>query len=284
MDGVSTVASVIAVVQITQAVGKALRDFYRDLRDARSEIEQLYDSVVSLETIAKGLESLVAKSGQDMMNVALLEDPEGPLKKALKELQSVKTTLGVEVLAGSTFQKIKLSVRKELRRSIGWPFKKGDVMAIVQRLESHRNILMMDISVNTLHVYKQIGFILSKLIVSRSTQFIQSDILQDIKSEIHEAKADSHRAELIKWISKMVPDPSIEHNIAVKKHEETTGSWLVEGHDLERWKTSPNSCLWIHGNGMSTLAVWRIMTNEYKRARANQFSCKSMITLQRFLY
>jgi hypothetical protein len=51
-----------------------------------------------------------------------------------------------------------------------------------------------------------------------------------------------------------VPDPSLEHNKALKLHEETTGSWLVDGDDFKQWAVSPNSYAWIHGSGKCSLA------------------------------
>ena len=96
MDGLSAAASVIAVIQIAQSIGGFLKDMYRDIREARTEIERLYDSVISLEIIAKGLEDLLKRRGIEMMNASLLEDPQGPLKQALSELKIVKEILDVE--------------------------------------------------------------------------------------------------------------------------------------------------------------------------------------------
>lgn len=63
---------------------------------------------------------------------------------------------------------------------------------------------------------------------------------------------------MINWLSSSVPDPSLEHNKALKLHEETTGSWLVDGDDFKQWAVSPNSYAWIHGSGKCSLAVKNI--------------------------
>jgi hypothetical protein len=57
---------------------------------------------------------------------------------------------------------------------------------------------------------------------------------------------------LVNWLASSVPDPSIEHNAALGKHEETTGSWLLDGDSLKEWSIAPNSYLWLHGNGKWT--------------------------------
>jgi SMC interacting uncharacterized protein involved in chromosome segregation len=148
MDGLSAAASVIAVIQMSQIIGGFLKDLYREIRRARTEIERLYDTVISLEIIAKGLEDL-AKRRALGMNASLLEDPQGPLKQALKELKNVKEKLDVQIVDGSQFEKTKLSVKQSMKRSLRWPFDEG-VLAILGRLENQRSSLLMSTAVNTL--------------------------------------------------------------------------------------------------------------------------------------
>jgi hypothetical protein len=75
------------------------------------------------------------------------------------------------------------------------------------------------------------------------------DILEDIKDEIRKARESSDRKAVIKWLSRSVPDPSKEHNIAREKFQPTTGSWLLEADELEAWMNSKNSLLWLTGGG-----------------------------------
>jgi hypothetical protein len=149
MEGLGVAASVIAVVQITQSLGVLLRDLYRDVRDARAEIEQLYDSIVAFEIIAKGLDDLMKRRSNMVMNPALLEDPQGPLNQALSELKVVKEKLEVQTVDGR-FEKMRFSVEQSVKRSLKWPFKKGEVMTIVERVKNYKSNLMMDAVVNNL--------------------------------------------------------------------------------------------------------------------------------------
>ena len=88
--------------------------------------------------------------------------------------------------------------------------------------------------------------------VTRSLQFDHSDILGDIRKDIATAQDSSHRQQLLNWLSKSVPDPSFEHNYALKRYEEATGSWLLDGNALKEWLITPNSFLGIYGNGKFT--------------------------------
>ena len=40
MDGLSAAASIIAVIQVAQAVGSGLKDYYEGVRDAREDIDR----------------------------------------------------------------------------------------------------------------------------------------------------------------------------------------------------------------------------------------------------
>lgn len=51
------------------------------------------------------------------------------------------------------------------------------------------------------------------------------------------------------WLSKGVPNPSKEHNVARSFHQETTGSWLIESDEFRKWKRADNSLLWLNGGG-----------------------------------
>jgi len=149
MDGLSAAASVIAVIQITQSVGVFLRDVYQDIRNARAEIERIYDAVVSLEIVARRLHDLVKQQNSMVLDSALLADPKGPLKQALSELERVKEKLEVQSVDGR-FEKVKLSASQSRKRSLKWPFEKEEVMNIVARLDRHKSTLTLDVGVNTL--------------------------------------------------------------------------------------------------------------------------------------
>lgn len=75
------------------------------------------------------------------------------------------------------------------------------------------------------------------------------DIITNIRSEIISAQNNESRRRIVGWLSKGVPSPSKEHNLAREKHEETTGSWLIESDDFKNWLSQPNSFLWLNGGG-----------------------------------
>jgi len=77
------------------------------------------------------------------------------------------------------------------------------------------------------------------------------DVFADIRDEIREARENTNRQRIVKWLSEGVLNPSKEHNAARAKHEDTTGSWLLESKVLEDWISTENSFLWLDGGGKS---------------------------------
>lgn len=72
--------------------------------------------------------------------------------------------------------------------------------------------------------------------------------LAALRTAVEKAQRDSNRSQLLNWLSSV--DPSEGYNDARKKHEKNTGNWLIrKNEDFEKWKTAPNSLMWLSGKG-----------------------------------
>lgn len=60
--------------------------------------------------------------------------------------------------------------------------------------------------------------------------------------------SEQYREKIEKWLG--APDPSLNHNNACEKRQQTTGSWVMEGKQYLDWKLRQNSLLWLHGIGI----------------------------------
>jgi hypothetical protein len=87
------------------------------------------------------------------------------------------------------------------------------------------------------------------------------DIVSDIRTEIWQAKEDGNRRKITKWLSRLLPVPSKEHNRARDKHEATTGSWFLQSEDFKSWLRCPNSLIWLHGGGMWPTKIFPILSS-----------------------
>ena len=143
MDGLSGAASVIAVIQIAHAIGSALKDYYEDVRDARADIQKLYHSVRSLESILSDIQDIInRRDGERLLSSSLFTNPAGPLRQSELELHKLRLELNIS-------PKTKHGLGKAVQ-SMTWPFKKKDVEKAVDTIDRHKSSLILEIGVENL--------------------------------------------------------------------------------------------------------------------------------------
>ena len=69
-----------------------------------------------------------------------------------------------------------------------------------------------------------------------------------LKKAVEDAQDNVDRKELLEWLTSV--DPSSNYNTARGKIKADTGSWLThQNEDFDKWKTRPNSFIWLNGKG-----------------------------------
>lgn len=58
-------------------------------------------------------------------------------------------------------------------------------------------------------------------------------------------QGDNFNRKVVNWLSP--PDPWTNHASARRRHENSTGSWLLESDHYQRWKAGDSSHIWLHG-------------------------------------
>lgn len=75
----------------------------------------------------------------------------------------------------------------------------------------------------------------------------------------------SHRRELHRWLA--APDPTTNHQNALKQRSGATGAWLTQSKQFSDWIDSPKSFLWLYGIAgcgktiLTTTAIENITTS-----------------------
>ncbi|KUJ23943.1 uncharacterized protein LY89DRAFT_662723 [Mollisia scopiformis] len=145
MDGLSAAASIIAVIQIAQIVGSELKDYYEGVRQAREEIQKLYNTIKNLEVILERLQELFQLPSSHLSVVdPVFVDQAGPLKQCQEELSKLEAALEISTHRGR--------IRKSVQ-SLKWPFEKKDVEKRVVVLERHKSSLALCIGVENLQSF-----------------------------------------------------------------------------------------------------------------------------------
>jgi hypothetical protein len=58
-------------------------------------------------------------------------------------------------------------------------------------------------------------------------------------------RTDEYRERILRWLS--TTDPSSNYHAACKKRQPATGQWLIKRPEIQEWKRTRNSLLWLHG-------------------------------------
>lgn len=247
MDPLSGVASVIAVVQLAQAIGGVLKTYYNGAREARADIDRLYFSISGVELLLVQAETF-------------LDDASGAISQLAIEFENIRVLLKAP--------KIKSRIGRHIAQSLQWPFKGREIEKIVGIIEQHKSTLSIGLDIEMLDV-----------------QTKHSDILASIQDDIKNAQSDQDHQRILRWLSQSVPNPSQEHNAARDKHEKGTGTWLVESEEVENWTSNKNSLLWLSGGAGSGKSLLCSTVIEYLKNRArSQIHCISAVTYWYFSF
>lgn len=146
MDGLSLVASIIAVIQVTTAVTKQAYDYANCVKNATKEIENIDSQLKDLKNVLTKLKDLAdqaAKSGQSLDSwptLASLDKADGPLAECRLAMASLSAELAsVDGLA------------KYAKRAL-WPRKKKKVEKCLNNIEKQKEIFIE--SLNVEHMYE----------------------------------------------------------------------------------------------------------------------------------
>ncbi|KAF7965800.1 hypothetical protein HWV62_41763 [Athelia sp. TMB] len=80
--------------------------------------------------------------------------------------------------------------------------------------------------------------------VQDGVEAVQVEV-KEIRGGVKGIQDDQKKRDIDKWMS--APDSSSNYKTAREKHQEGTGSWLVNGSVFRGWKDNPGSVLWLHG-------------------------------------
>lgn len=211
MDPLSATASVIAIIQLTNAV---LVGFYRlqgQIKDAESEISRAISEVEDLAAVLSDLQDAIQPASNTVPIQTLLagkNDPLESLKSVLEELS----------------QKLAPLSKPSLKTKFRWPFESKGIQRMLGVLQNQKSTLQLALSSRQ-----------TKLLVQQS---------EDLRSLGHQAKKTKLEA-VLKWYK--TSDPEQNHRQSRSKHEPETGKWVFENPEFKAWSESEGKALWIHG-------------------------------------
>lgn len=142
MDGLSSAASVIAVIQLAGSLVKVCGGYIREVKDARDEILSLQQEIESLQGILKGLEKILLSGDRKALPTSsrLVSN----VTDCLSDLRALETRLDT-----GTGKRL---MRKVGLRALKWPLKREEVEGIIKNLERYTSAFLLSLQVDQTYV------------------------------------------------------------------------------------------------------------------------------------
>jgi hypothetical protein len=143
MDGISSVASVIAVIQLTGSLVKLCGGYLREVKDAREEILTLQQTITGLQGTLQDLQKLLQSDNANALPTSL--PLVSKIADCLSDLQALEATLDPG--------KGRRLMRKVGLRALKWPLKRTEVEGVTKNLERYKSSFLLSLQVDQTYVH-----------------------------------------------------------------------------------------------------------------------------------
>jgi hypothetical protein len=138
MDGFSSAASVIAVIQLTGSIVKICGSYIQEAKDARNQVMFLQRTVAGLESVLHKLRELLQEPCDTKLctSSSLVNN----ISDCLSRLEGLKEK--IDPVRG------KPMMRRLGIRALKWPLKRTEVDKIIQDLERYKSSFILSLQVD----------------------------------------------------------------------------------------------------------------------------------------
>jgi hypothetical protein len=144
MDGLSSAASVIAVIQLTGSLVKLCGGYIQEVKDARDEISTLQRAIAGLQGTLQDLqEFLQSNDGNALPTSSQLGSN---IADCLSHLRDLEERLDPG--------KAKKLMKRFGVRALKWPLKRREVQGVIQNLEKYKSSFLLSLQVDQRYVYQ----------------------------------------------------------------------------------------------------------------------------------
>jgi len=237
MDPLSAAASVIAIIQITNAV---LVGFYRlqgQIKDAGNEIAQAISEIEDLAAVLNDLHEILQFSSAAANSADDLTGKSGPLESITKVLNELS-------------QKLAPLSRPGLKTKFRWSFESKGIQRMLGVIQSQKSTLQLVLTSRQTKMLVQQSDYMADLHDSlgnmgdrleSTVNMVGTQVLHSINENADKTKREA----VLKWYKSC--DPEQNHQQSREKHDPDTGKWILESEEFQSWLTSNGKSLWLHG-------------------------------------
>lgn len=143
MDGLSSAASVIAVIQLTATLVKICGGYIQEVKDARDDIITLQRAITSLQRVLQDLQRFLQSNNDKVLPTSSRLDSN--IAECLSDLQALE----VQIDPG---RGMKL-MRRVGFRALKWPLKRTEIESVVQKLEGYKSSFTLSLQVDQMYAF-----------------------------------------------------------------------------------------------------------------------------------
>ena len=234
------VASVVALIQLTDGVGKTASKYIHTVKGTQSTLQPLVSKLESLTDILVAVQSQLEMKPCDSPKSLALQHLKQPLEVCQAIMMRIEARLsGIKVVGGFVVGSI-------LDRS---------TTKYLSGLDDLTDLLRLALATDSLASLQAVESELKSLRLDSVEQ------AQSIQDELH-----AHHEDLLKWKRDAdvvretavqgktiawltMADPEYNYRAACQLQQPGTGSWLFESSEYIDWETGPNPHLWLSAMG-----------------------------------
>lgn len=142
MDGLSSAASVIAVIQLTGSLVKLCGGYIQEVKNARDEILTLQRAITGLQGTLEDLQKFLQSNDGKTLSTS------SRLVSNITDCLSGIRALEARLDSG----KGKQLMRKVGLRALKWPLKRTDLEGVIQNLERYKSSFLLSLQMDQRYV------------------------------------------------------------------------------------------------------------------------------------
>ncbi|KAF3921088.1 Ankyrin-3 [Arthrobotrys entomopaga] len=234
-DPLSIAASVIAVIQATNAVLTFCYRFHMQAKDSDKEIFQVITELEDFRAVLTQIEEVLPpkyikyqeKEDENIQGTLTCDVQIDP-----SEARGLERSLNAsqEVLQGIS-DKLQPFLKKGLLAKLKWPFEGKVIQERLENIQRQKSTLQLFLSIQH-----------AKLLGEQSIELLDQKL---ILGKVRDHADKARRTEILQWYK--TSDPEQNHKISREHHQPKTCEWVFETESYQSWEMSKQDHIWING-------------------------------------
>lgn len=237
-EALGLASSIVALVQLSASIYSATSKFYRQAKDAKSNIGALGTQTRNLSGVLQNLSLLASSPLFDDAGGSAPDFRDTYIESCRITLHRIKRKLDK---AESDFESG--SHMKHITRSLKWPFASHETNDLVTELSQHRDVLQLALSAESMsHLFQCLA---NTDNIAKSVDILNQKL--DRKKSIDmRAELTAKREEIVRFFLKVNPENKLQD--CRSQRQPNTGKWLIERDQTFRnWMGLAGSQIWLSG-------------------------------------